>query len=524
VDDDGVARAGGTLVMLQNEAEGPSDAHVDEFDLEDGGTLMVELTPEDDLVPGVEANTAVVNGRIFALYNPGFYDDETIYQDVVEAGAGGLTVDPNTFTVEDNSALLLTEPVVENDSIDLKVTRQGFGEVEGLSKNAKHAGNAIEKVYGDLDEESLFGQNVANLFTLADGDYQKFMNQVTGAEFANYLQSVLWSTRVIKRTITERMECDAGYAAGAVANVNGLQVKPSADLTPIGCFTPGTGHIWGRGSGTWNNLDGDNNAPGYDETQVSFTVGADYAFTDSFYAGIAGGWIKSEMDFDNFGGRSGASIDYQGWHIAGYGGYDNRVWYLRGIVDFASYDDCEAHRGIRQGTSLVDPSSDECDSSVIDGYGEAGYRWEFAPNYTLTPFVGVDVGHAELDSFNEKDPHDTGWALKVDDSDADSVETLVGGRFAGWWDFNGGVIRPEVMVAWAHEFEDPAEVDVAFRDAPRGANFSVEATDVGDNAIVAQVGGTWDITNQFQFGIKWDGRFNEDYNSNSVIGRLEYKF
>jgi hypothetical protein len=70
VDDDGVARAGGTLVMLQNEAEGPSDAHVDEFDLEDGGTLMVELTPEDDLVPGVEANTAVVNGRIFALYNP----------------------------------------------------------------------------------------------------------------------------------------------------------------------------------------------------------------------------------------------------------------------------------------------------------------------------------------------------------------------------------------------------------------------------------------------------------------------
>ncbi len=43
-------------------------------------------------------------------------------------------------------------------------------------------------------------------------------------------------------------------------------------------------------------------------------------------------------------------------------------------------------------------------------------------------------------------------------------------------------------------------------------------------SVVAQVGGTWDITNQFKFGIKWDGRFNEDYSSNSVIGRLEYKF
>jgi subtilase-type serine protease len=328
---------------------------------------------------------------------------------------------------------------------------------------------------------------------------------------------------VIKRTITERMECDAGYAAGAVANVNGLQVKPSADLLPVGCFTPGTGHIWGRASGSWNNLDGDNNAPGYDETQVSFTVGADYAFTDSFYAGIAGGWISSEMNFDNFGHRKGASIDYDGWHVAGYGGFDNRVWYLRGIVDFASYNG-DAHRDIRVGTSLVDPSSDQADSSVLDFYGEAGYRWEFSPNYTLTPFVGVDVGHAELDSFSEKDPHDTGWALKVDDSDADSVETLVGGRFGGFWDMAGGVFRPEFMVAWAHEFEDPAEVDVAFRDAPRGASFSVEATDVAQDSIVAQVGGTFDVTSQLQFGIKWDGRFNQDYDSQSVIGRLEYKF
>ena len=41
---------------------------------------------------------------------------------------------------------------------------------------------------------------------------------------------------------------------------------------------------------------------------------------------------------------------------------------------------------------------------------------------------------------------------------------------------------------------------------------------------MAQVGGTFDVTNQLQFGIKWDGRFNEDYNSQSVIGRIEYKF
>ena len=511
--------------MLQNEEEGPSDAHVDTFNLDDGGTLMVELTPEDDDVPGVEADTANVNGRIFALYNPGFYDDETRYEDVVETEEGGLLVG-DTFNVDDNSALLITEAQIdeENDSIDLVATRQGFGEVDGLSKNGKKVGDAIERIYGNLeDDDSLFSNNVKELFALADGDYQDFMDQLTGAEHAQYLQSVLWSTRTIKRTITERMECDA-YGAGAVANVNGLQVRPTADLAPeaIGCFTPGTGHVWGRASGTWNSLDGDRNAPGYDETQISFTAGADYAFTDSFYAGIAGGWISSEMDFDNFGRRRGASVDYEGWHVAGYGGYDNRVFYLRGIVDFASYDG-ETHRDIKKGVTLIDPSSNEADSDVFNFYGEAGYRWEFSPNYTFTPFVGVDVGHAELDSFNEKDPHDTGWALKVKGGDADSVETLVGVRFGGFWDMAGGMFRPDVMVAWAHEFDDPAEVDMAFREAP-DAKFTVVASDVSDDSLVAGVGGTFDVTNQLRFGIKWDGRFNEDYDSNSVIGRIEYKF
>ncbi len=47
---------------------------------------MVELTddPEEDGVPGIHANTANLNGTIFALYNPGFYEDETFYEDVIE--------------------------------------------------------------------------------------------------------------------------------------------------------------------------------------------------------------------------------------------------------------------------------------------------------------------------------------------------------------------------------------------------------------------------------------------------------
>ena len=45
------------------------------------------------------------------------------------------------------------------------------------------------------------------------------------------------------------------------------------------------------------------------------------------------------------------------------------------------------------------------------------------------------------------------------------------------------------------------------------------------DAIVAQVGGTFFATSQLRFGIKWDGRFDKDYDLQSIIGRLgEYKF
>ncbi len=172
--------------------------------------------------------------------------------------------------------------------------------------------------------------------------------------------------------------------------------------------------------------------------------------------------------------------------------------YLRGIVDYASYEG-ETHRDIKKGPTLIDPSSDEADSEVFNFYGEAGYRWEFSPNYTFTPFVGVDVGHAELEEFTENDPHGTGWALEVDGGEADLVETLVGVRFGGFWDMAGGVFRPDVMVAWAHEFEDdPVEVDMSFKDGPSGAELHGRRSDVSEDALIAGVGGTFDVTNQLQ--------------------------
>ena len=69
--------------------------------------------------------------------------------------------------------------------------------------------------------------------------------------------------------------------------------------------------------GGWNNNDGDVNAPGYDERQWGIWGGADYALGDTVMIRVlAGGFFRSDMDFEQFGGVSGGSIEYDGGQIA----------------------------------------------------------------------------------------------------------------------------------------------------------------------------------------------------------------
>jgi outer membrane autotransporter protein len=355
------------------------------------------------------------------------------------------------------------------------------------------------------------------------------MDQLTGAEHAQHLRSVLWSTRAINRIITERMECDGEnvYARSASATsgakVGNNTVMPTADAPmATGCFEPGTASIWMRGFGQWNTLDGDENAPGYDETQYGFIFGGDYAFDENWFVGVAGGYFDSDGDFDDWGGRTGTDYDYDGLQLAAYGGYDNSTYYLRGVISYGNYDG-ESNRMIAFNGSPIDPKGDPS-SDTWSFYGETGYRFGVTDYANLTPFAGLSLATANLDSFTEDDPEGTGAALEVHDSDADSVASVLGVRFDADMVAGGGVFTPMVSVAWMHEFGDTPEVDVSFAGAPSGADFTVEASDVGRDSILIDAGAKYDLNGSVNFGLFYNGQFNEDYSSNAITARLGYKF
>ena len=197
-----------------NALEGPSKAYVNTFKMDGSGILGVELTPDDSpgSYPTITANTAKLDGTISAIYDAAYYGDSLYYNNVITAGAR-----QGTFTsVVDNSALLKTQVVYDShNNVDLKVTRQAFGDVKGLTKNQSAAGNGIEKVYGKLPASGDFADLVKQLFVMNGGDYSKALDQLAGAEFAQMIQSVLWSTGQINSSVTDRMDCGLNWVAGA---------------------------------------------------------------------------------------------------------------------------------------------------------------------------------------------------------------------------------------------------------------------------------------------------------------------
>ena len=277
----------------QQGVNGPSFVFIDTLNVGSDGTLAYQLTPQShpEQYPQVFANTANLSGTLAAQYLPGFYANHTFYDNIIQANGGVGVFD----TVTDNSILLKTTAIYEGFNVDLQVDRTQFNAVNGLSKNEKAVGGGIEHVYGQLPGVNVnpattgpFAQLVAKLFTIDNAqDYALILDQLSGAQYAQYLQSVLWSAKPLNNAITDRMDCTVNFDRSMVNQPNSWGT---------GCFTPGQLQAWGRVWGGWNNNDGNVSAPGDDESQFGIWGGLDYALNRSWFVGVGGGWFRLQYE------------------------------------------------------------------------------------------------------------------------------------------------------------------------------------------------------------------------------------
>ena len=103
--------------------------------------LRVDNAGNRDGLSAVQAN---LNGTLRAVLQPGLYQSSTTYTGVVQTTAA---ITGQFATVTSSSAFFNAAATYNANSVDLILTRQGFGAVAGETQNQRAIGNALEAGY-----------------------------------------------------------------------------------------------------------------------------------------------------------------------------------------------------------------------------------------------------------------------------------------------------------------------------------------------------------------------------------------
>jgi outer membrane autotransporter protein len=232
---------------------------------------------------------------------------------------------------------------------------------------------------------------------------------------------------------------------------------------------------WGfflKGTFNFGDKNTTENEAGFDFDTKGVTGGADYRFSEKLVAGGAIGFSRNNVDYAS----SGGGLDTDTWHLAAYGSYyASERTYIDAIVEYG-WQDHDSERGIQyRVASNLDPvrrtAKASYDGNQLGASLGAGYDLDQGP---LSYGVYGRVGYikVDIDGFQEKGA--AGLNLKLDDFDATSVTTTLGGRISRVFNTNKAVIVPQLRFEWEHEYDNDATNLVArFAADPINTSFGI---------------------------------------------------
>jgi outer membrane autotransporter protein len=463
-----------------------------------GSTLQVELDASGaNSRINAGGTTTIEGGTVQVLARNGAYDPTTRY--TLISSTGGVT---GTFSgTTTNFAFLDAALSYDPNTVFLDLTRNAteFQNV-GRTRNQRAVGNVID----GFD----FGNPIFDAVVLQteDGARAAF-DQLSGEIHADIASVAYSQAEIIRRAILDRAramtETEAPIAPTAYAE-EAKAPTPYAEKTEARGYTG-----WGTGFGSWGNTDSDGNAAKLDRNLGGFILGVDGGW-NGWNIGVAGGYSKSEFDVDDR--LSSGEIDQVFGAIYASTAID--AWRVRGGVTFGA-NDIETTRRV---PLLGETLEADYDGSTIQGFGEAGYRFDFERGM-LEPFAGLAGVHIHSDSFTE----DGGVAaLSGDEEDDDLGVTTLGVR--GETTFSASLpFSVNGLLAWQHAFGDVnPERLLAFRSG--GAGFEVGGVPIDRDALLVQAGVGFNVASWASLDISYTGTIGEDAEDHGVKGRLDVKF
>ncbi len=352
---------------------------------------------------------------------------------------------------------------------------------------------------------------VAELGRAADlrtqlGGGRMFDRQMADPDRAE-LNAMLWSADA---TAFGGASDKAGFGSNTGMGVDGLNAAP----TPSGDGPSGGLRFWTGGAISFGQRDAETGQSKFSIHSGGLSVGADMALSPTLDFGLAGGFGEESADI----GSADSSVESRQFVGMAYGSWRPQPGiYLDAMLGYGSLE-FDLQRRATGDNSLV---TGQRDGTAVFGSVGLGFDHSVAVGH-VNAYGRVESIEAELDAYTE-----TGsalWALSYAERDVESLQGVLGARYAWAHEERDSVWTPSFRIEYRHEFADGGLQSLQYADWAAGPVYQIQSTGWDRSEFVLDLGLNVTTSSGWKATGELGGRFSTGQTLGTIRFLLSRKF
>ncbi|WP_084788607.1 autotransporter domain-containing protein [Bradyrhizobium sp. Cp5.3] len=461
--------------------------------------------------------TANLGGTLRAVLQPGTYAPTTSYSGVFSATN---PLNGRFDQVTTSSTFYNAVATYNSTSVDLTLTRSGFGAVAGETANQRAVGNALEAGYSP----SLTGAAAAFYSQLLAAGSVRVLDQLSGEGTSGTQNTAFAAGSLFGQTIDSQMDAwragHRGEAAGSGAlgyaaerpvtsAFNALKAPPRVEPQ---------WHAWASGFGAGQSLSGDATvgSAGFSDRVAGGAVGVDHLVGPDLLVGIAAGGSSATFNVDD----RATSGRLDGAHVGGYAMQRFGASYVSGQLGYSHFNNSTTRTITGIGADEIAKGS--FGSDQFGGRLEVGRSYDFG-TVRVTPFAALQAARLWQAGYTETSVTGAGpgvLGLSYASRNVSSLPTFLGSKFDARFTLGNGMMwMPFGSLAWVHEFSPNRDVTASLISMPVPA-FTVEGARAASDAGRVELGSRLVLNRWSELSARFTGEFSSAGRSYAGTGTL----
>jgi uncharacterized protein with beta-barrel porin domain len=507
ITDPGIALAAGDFSIggtFTQTAQGTLALRVDNAGLHDGLSATGQLA---------------LNGTLRAVLQSGLYGSSVTYTNVLASGA---SVTGQFASVTSSSEFFNAAATYNAGSVDLTLTRYGFGNAPGETANQRSIGAALESGYST----ALTGAAATFYTRLLQAGSLRVLDGLSG-EGASGTQNTAFNTGALfGQTMDGQMEAwrvgnrggsTDGAALGYAAEAPNGPASAFAALKAPAMAQP-QWNAWAAGFGAGQQLSGNasTGSASFSDRAAGGSMGVDHLLNPDLLLGIAAGGSSATFAVDD----RATSGRLEGGHLGAYAMQRFGASYLSAQIAYSHFNNSTTRTISGVGPDEI--AKGTFGSDQFGGRLEIGRTFDLS-RVSVTPFAAVQAARLWQGAYTETSTAGAAPGVLGLSYMAHSVSSLpvsLGAKFDGRFDFGNGVLwSPFVHAAWVHEFEPSRDITATLSTVTVPA-FTIEGARAASDSARLDLGSRLALNRSWELSARVTGEFSSLGHSYAGLGAL----